>query len=545
MRVNHRVFLGLLVAIVGFGVAYNAQADIVVDFEDPLLGFQGQRIMDPFVNQGLSFTAEPFPGAAPLDEVGGLVYNEFSNACVEPPSRDVKYGTGRELVPPNGRVGLDGYPINATLQTPLIPNASRGDQVQVSVDFQTVMGKEVRLRLYNSEDQIVVEEVGTVTRNQGDCGRLGSPRGTIRLTAVTQEEVSYMRFDIPDNILGGIAYVIDNVVVKLSLGTQVRGTPVGDLCNRLASKRSSLPFTLHTVDDCQVIDTIDDLGEGEFKAYVANMMKVQILNGRDLCNIVGGCTPCPIADFICPNLEFTFYDSEPHSLNFTTIFTLSVYDLDANLIGTGQRQRDGGIRLFFTKPTTHSSGEEGNFFVVLRPHQQGLPWKFDFWANVHLNVDNPDPLKQFDMNGNLVIDTSEFFAIMDQWADGFIPDALFFAGLDLWTSQLPISAASFASNSATTGHSSDDDEAIERLNLRQLANSMTFSAANATSLRISVYDTRGELIFAKWSQGSRLTWNMQDINGQRVANGVYFVQLTSQDAQGNVSNELKKIAILN
>ena len=523
----------LLIAIVAVGFVYDANAQIVIDFERPFIHFQGQNIADPYMDTSVSFTAEPYPGTTPLDEVTGLVYNRLSNACVEPADDNVVLGTGRELLPPNGRVGQDGYPIRASLRTPITSDAARGDQVQVSVDFQTVVGEEVRMRLYDTDDKMIKSVTGVVARNQGTCGKIGKNRGSITLTAVTQEEFSYARFDIPANVFGGVAYVIDNFVVQFTLGARVDGTPVNEeLCSRLA-RSSTLPFTMHTANDCQNLSRVEGLGEGEFKAYVANMMKVQVMRGRDLCNVVeGGCPPCPIPDFICPSMEFVFYDVWGHDLEFTATFTVSAYDLDGNLLTTGQRQPDGGVRLFFTRPTTHSSGEEENFFIVLRPDQQGLPWKFDFWGRVTLNVENPDPLGAFDVNNNLRIDTDEFIEIMDQWLNGFIPDAIFFAGMDLWTTQLPLASSSAAARPVT-------------FDVARLASSMTFSASNASSLRVQVFDSSGELIFAKWNRGSRLVWNMQDTQGSRVANGVYFAHMTSEDANGNITTQLKKIALVN
>jgi hypothetical protein len=53
----------------------------------------------------------------------------------------------------------------------------------------------------------------------------------------------------------------------------------------------------------------------------------------------------------------------------------------------------------------------------------------------------PTGLAQFDANHNSVIDTPEFFDILDAWIAKEIDDETFFQGLDLWISGEPISGA--------------------------------------------------------------------------------------------------------
>jgi hypothetical protein len=524
-------------AILAGGV-FIAQADVEIDFEDPLLGFRGQQALDPFISSGVRFTALPFPNGGSTDEVVGLVFNELNNACVDPANRNVKLGTGRQSTYPNSGIGWDGYPIKAELTTPLQPDSSRGDQVEISVEFQTVTGKEVRLRLYNSSHEMVVEERGKITSNRGDCGKIGGPRGTVRLTAVTQSDVSYAILDVPKNFLGGIAYVIDDFKVRFTRGVRPDAVQESELCGRLEANSSTLPYNIRPAG-CQNLERFENLGGGEFKAFVPNMMHTQIMSGRDLCNaLVGGCPPCPIAEFICPNYEIIFSDVYAHDLKFTNIFDVTVHDLTGRMIGQGFRELDGSISVQFTLPTINSSNEESGFFVVLQPDAV-LPWKFDFWGHAELVVENPDPLVRFDMNNNLRIDTNEFFELMDSWTDGFIPDQLFFQGLDHWTHQMPLA-------SRTSSSSASDATRFELSKLN--ANLLSFQAVgnNISTTHVQIFNTGGQSVFDQTGNGSRLMWNLRGARGNRVANGIYFYRITSISADGSaVRSEVRKFVVMN
>ena len=52
------------------------------------------------------------------------------------------------------------------------------------------------------------------------------------------------------------------------------------------------------------------------------------------------------------------------------------------------------------------------------------------------------PLREFDINGNDLLDDPEFFATIDAWVQGDLSDYWFFLAIDLWVTRSPISSAS-------------------------------------------------------------------------------------------------------
>jgi hypothetical protein len=132
--------------------------------------------------------------------------------------------------------------------------------------------------------------------------------------------------------------------------------------------------------------------------------------------------------------------------------------------------------------------------------------------------DNPPPpppiiggndLEDFDLDGDCVLSDIEFFAMTDAWIAAQIDDLLFFAGVDAWIGQtnICVAVASFA------------------ISMRQLPRGILLSSSNTERLgSISIFDISGRLVFRKTAMGSKLIWTLQDVRGQRVANGVYFVQ---------------------
>lgn len=526
--------LPLIFAIVLFGGSL-ANADVQIDFEDPLLGFRGQQVLDPFISDGVRFTAMPHPNDAPFNEVVGIVWNELNNACIEPANRNVKLGTGQQSVYPNGGIGWAGFPIKAEMITPITPDASRGDQVEISVEFQTVMGAEVRMRLYDGGHNLVVTETATVTSNRGDCGKLGGPRGTVSVTAVTTSAVAYAILDIPKSFFGGIAYVIDDFKVRFTRGVRPIAVPDSELCGRLQS--ANIPFNVREAG-CQNLEDFEILGDGEFKAHVGKKKYTQVLSGRNVCNtLTGGCVPCPIDQFVCPNYELIFSDVYAHDLQFTTTFDISVHDYEGQRIGQTFRNADGSVSVNFAMPKINSKNEECGFFVVLQP-KLPLPPQFDFWGHVRLVVRDADPLGRFDVNHNMLIDNSEFFALMDDWTEGFIPDQLFFQGLDHWLHQLPLRVGGVAS-----GQDSAHFE-LKRLG----GNLLSFQAVGAgvSTTRVQIYNTGGQAIFDQTGSGSRLIWNLRDVRGNRVANGVYFYRVTTVNSDGTRSvSDVRKFVVMN
>lgn len=63
----------------------------------------------------------------------------------------------------------------------------------------------------------------------------------------------------------------------------------------------------------------------------------------------------------------------------------------------------------------------------------------------------------------------------------------------------------------------------------------------ANNALVKITDVAGHLVYATTATGGTLTWNMNDVNGQRVRSGVYLV--LSSDAEGN-STCVSKVAVL-
>ena len=59
---------------------------------------------------------------------------------------------------------------------------------------------------------------------------------------------------------------------------------------------------------------------------------------------------------------------------------------------------------------------------------------------------------------------------------------------------------------------------------------------------IKITDIQGNLVYEMRSEGGRAIWNLQNLNGQKVASGVYFVMCTTETASKKC---IKKIMIIN
>ena len=64
----------------------------------------------------------------------------------------------------------------------------------------------------------------------------------------------------------------------------------------------------------------------------------------------------------------------------------------------------------------------------------------------------------------------------------------------------------------------------------------------AEGIKVSVYNSKGELVFSERSQGSEIEWNIGTREGQGVANGVYIynpeIKLNQEWFEGKISKLL-------
>lgn len=117
---------------------------------------------------------------------------------------------------------------------------------------------------------------------------------------------------------------------------------------------------------------------------------------------------------------------------------------------------------------------------------------------------------QFDADGNCRLDDSDFFYALDQWILGGLSDDRFFAAVDLWISQADLCAAAAGTRAIA---------------LRNSGSGLLISTQNGQALGpLSIYDADGQVVFASKATASKLHWNLRDLSGSPVANGVYFAR---------------------
>jgi hypothetical protein len=104
----------------------------------------------------------------------------------------------------------DTYPIRATFTSPLAPVLDRDGRVtavRVHVDFQTIGGATVRLRLFAADGREVASVSRVAGPADGTCGNAGGARARLTLSVTTLSGVAYA---IMDTQPAGRLFVIDN-----------------------------------------------------------------------------------------------------------------------------------------------------------------------------------------------------------------------------------------------------------------------------------------------------------------------------------------------
>lgn len=109
-----------------------------------------------------------------------------------------------------------------------------------------------------------------------------------------------------------------------------------------------------------------------------------------------------------------------------------------------------------------------------------------------------------------------------------------------------VAAASAAAASATRPAAAVDKPGFVTLSSRS-GDSVEFRAQGIHShgLSVEIYSLTGQKIFSESSRSNSLRWNMQNSNGQRVANGVYLYILRSIGPDGKtIQSQVKKLVVL-
>jgi hypothetical protein len=214
------IVIAFVLSLVGDAVC--ASSAVVIDFEHPLLT-NDRQIVNPYLYSSPTLTVEfTTPPGSFGDGVVGLVKNSATSACVEPSSSDQKLGTGRSDTS-DGSIGLAASPIQARFKTPLAAPAT------ISVDFQTVAGPQVRLRLLDAAGQTIATSTApTPAARGGTCGFPGLPRSRVTVTATAHQPV----FSAVMDLVGtqSVVFVIDNFTVTAptsAAGGSCVGVPNG------------------------------------------------------------------------------------------------------------------------------------------------------------------------------------------------------------------------------------------------------------------------------------------------------------------------------
>ena len=151
-----------------------------VDFEAPL--FDGQRrTITPYVDPN---TGIVFLGAQTGVDVG--LVKSSATACVPGNLDDQKLGTSSFG---DDAIGLTFFACRANFGAPLVP------PVTVSIEFQTGAGAGIRLRLYDETGTVVGSATGTAGPPLDPCFSFQVPPAVTRLTATSQQPVSYAVMD--------------------------------------------------------------------------------------------------------------------------------------------------------------------------------------------------------------------------------------------------------------------------------------------------------------------------------------------------------------
>lgn len=186
-------------AVVDPGPRPGPRDPVTVDFETPSLGGELKRIINPYVSNGVTFTAE---SAGFGDEVVGLVINNVAatSSCVPPESATQFLAAGRSGTPEF--LGATWLKLRATL-----PGTGLQAPVTVSVEMQTGGSSTGRVQLFDASDTLLATGTQQATP-MGKCPTAqGGDRGRATVTAtVATGKVAYA---IIDEVSQGFIFIVD------------------------------------------------------------------------------------------------------------------------------------------------------------------------------------------------------------------------------------------------------------------------------------------------------------------------------------------------
>ena len=219
----------------------------------------------------------------------------------------------------------------------------------------------------------------------------------------------------------------------------------------------------------------------------------------------------------------------------TGIYTISVNN--RNLLDFGDIDEAARILFLFgddlplLHPNAHGSSQMRHESFVTGFQQgfdgcsvEAVAIRIDNPGNTRTPTPTPTPqpptgggdLSDFDLDSDCYIGDADFFAATDFWLASRITDIAFFDVLDAWIGQYsvcPFAAEIFETPISLIKMSS----AHVNFELKR--------TANPTTLRI--YDATGTLLFEQSTLSQKLSWNMMNQEGSRVANGIYFYAINN------------------
>lgn len=244
----------------------SSRSSWTIDFEDPPLGFESDRIIDPlfYVHRRVGFTAVPDDnpwGSAAGFGVMGIVKNSATSACADPSDADQKLATG---TPRSGHVGRSGFTIMVEFEDSL-PAGS-----VVSFELQALALGAGMMWMYDEDRFPTGAGMQSLQPGLGTCGYPGSPRGRRIVSAESTGRVKYVMIDARYFTASNLVFVIDDFTVQRGIDFVLDVRP-GSCENPLNPRsRGVLPVTIvgNGIDSVDLIDPASIRLEGVEASHV-------------------------------------------------------------------------------------------------------------------------------------------------------------------------------------------------------------------------------------------------------------------------------------
>ena len=184
---------------------------------------------------------------------------------------------------------------------------------------------------------------------------------------------------------------------------------------------------------------------------------------------------------------------------------------------TGSETKTFPLQFRFDRP--------GNYNVEIRVNESYKKYSIEV-SSQNGNTPQPQPspggndLSSYDSDGNCELSDPEFFSLLDAWLSNSASDSTFFAGVDAW-----IGGGGICSSSA----------AGEAVQLQMSSQGLSIKSSESSLGLVNIYDAAGREVYSHNSTSNRLVWNLRDVSGSPVANGVYLA---------SINGELKKFIVI-